>query len=88
MEKIFSAMDALPLVRILQVMAGVIFLLSLATLLPLWNSLVNLPDGPDSNAVWNTIAATGMTIARNLYQPLILLALAELIKLNKKYDMA
>lgn len=84
MKKIFNTMDKLPLVRILQMMAVVIFLLSLLPLLPMWNTLVNLPDGSNSDALWNAIAATGMTLARNLYQPLILLALAELIKLNKK----
>ncbi len=84
MEKFFGAMDKLPLVRILQVMAVVIFLLSHLTLFPMWNTLVNLPDGPNSDAVWNAIATTGITAARNLYQPLILLALAELIKLNRK----
>lgn len=75
MNKFFEILDNLPIVRLLQIMALVSFVLSMAI-------FVTTPGIFEVRL--NNLANVTMYFANGTVQPLMLLALAEIIKLMRK----
>ena len=69
-------MDNLPVVRLLQIVAVIIFLLGLPHFYAPWSQIFISDYGARKEDVMLTVISTTSSVARNLYQPLILLALA------------
>jgi hypothetical protein len=81
-NKCFEKIDALPIVKLLQIIAVATFTLELVAGIAHIISLFNQNQG-NAMAMIDLLFVTLMTPVRILYSPLILLALAEIIKLMR-----
>jgi hypothetical protein len=81
MSKIIKFVEALPLVRLLQVAAIILFISGLVTFGEMcYQLLFRGPVGHTTESIINDIQIIIMFLGQLLFQPLVLLALAEIIK--------
>ncbi len=84
LQKLFDKIDVLPVVRILQAVAAIIFMIGIFHILSLFKQQL---FGNFTTPRWNNLAdallLASMTLGRILFEPTILLALAEIIKLMR-----
>jgi hypothetical protein len=80
MPKFFEKMDALPVIRLLQVAAVITLISGLLQLTEAWLPTFNKTFGPNLGSIANSIKISGMMLGRIIFEPMILLGLAELIR--------
>lgn len=87
MNKVFQKIDALPIVRILQVAAILVIIAFLLQFVGYFAQAMRGPYGTNSEGILNAVMLTGMSFGRALFEPLMLLAIAHIIKiLSEKND--
>jgi hypothetical protein len=83
-SKFFEKMDALPVVKLLQVTAVAVFIFKLVSTLKYWDQAMGGNNGPSFESILPAIMFASSTLSQALYDPMFLLGLAELIKNIKK----
>lgn len=81
MKKMFNYLDnKFPLVRALQLFAVILFALSLLHLVPVLMQYLSAKTFTWELA-YSAISHTGMVVMKAVYQPLVLLSIAEIIRM-------
>jgi hypothetical protein len=80
---IFNKIDALPIVRVLQGIAVFILVIMVFQIIGYFLQGMRSPYGMQKEGLINALVLTGMTIGRALFEPALLLGLAEIIKLMR-----
>lgn len=81
-KELFNKIDALPLVRIMQVAAVLMFILGIIGWLAMVPKYFDL-NYNNTTQFLGGLQSTAMTLVQILYHPVILLGLAEIIKILK-----
>lgn len=80
MSIIFKFVEKLPLVRLLQVTAIILLISGLGFIVPMWFEITRSPTVLSSEFIITFIPMGIFFLAQFLFQPLVLLALAEIVK--------
>lgn len=80
MSWFFQKIDALPLVRLLQGAAVILLAFGLFQIVQVWYQPLRTSFDPTTETFTSALVLTGMMAGRLLFEPMILLALAEIIR--------
>lgn len=84
MKKLFGKIDALPIVRLLQLLAVIILIVALTQIAIYFYQAVTGSFEITLASFFNALIVSAMTLGRALFEPAFLLGLAEIIKLMKE----
>ena len=83
-SKFFEKMDGLPVVRLLQVSAIIIFAAEIVHLIETWHRTFGYINGINITSFFEALMATVMVLSKFLFEPMALLALAKIIQIKEK----
>lgn len=84
MSLFFRKIDALPLVRLLQAAAVLLLAFGLLQIAQVWYQPFRTSFDPTPETFASALVLTGMMAGRLLFEPLILLALAEIVRQRRQ----